>query len=75
MTPPNYFLDCRKRRARERQQKLMAQFASKQKEFMEKIVNDPVGKKHFRLQLGKPFLIFHVMRDGPSKITTNTITR
>ena len=43
----------------------MAQFASKQKEFMEKIVNDPVGKKHLDISQWKPFLIFRVMWGGP----------
>ena len=37
-------VSARRRRVRERQQKLMAEFASKQKEFMEKVLVDEEGK-------------------------------
>ena len=36
---------CRRRKAQERQKKLMADFANKQKEFMEKVINETSGKK------------------------------
>ena len=36
-------LSVRRRKARQRQQRLMAEFASKQKEFMEKVLVDEEG--------------------------------